>query len=94
MKKYSGKGTIKYDNGDVYEGEFRDSKPHGQGKITYRDDGRICKGNWEDGKLQKGTCKWEKGKVYEGELVDGKPHGKGKMTYSNGMYTKEIGWMA
>jgi hypothetical protein len=63
MKKYSGKGTIKYDSGDVYEGEFKDSKPHGKGKITYTDDGRVCEGNWEDDKLQKGTCKWTDGDI-------------------------------
>ena len=84
MKKCSGNGTIKYDNGDAYEGKFKDSEPHGQGKMTYIDDGRVCEGNWQDGKLQKGSCKWENGSVYEGELVDGLPHGKGNMTNSNG----------
>ncbi len=78
MRKHTGKGTIKYLKGDVYEGEFRDAEPHGQGEMTYITDGRVCEGYWKDGKLQKGTCKWT-----EGELVDGKPHGKGKMTYSN-----------
>jgi hypothetical protein len=82
MTKCSGVGTIKYDNGDVYEGEFKDSTPHGQGKIIYSDE-RICEGNWKNGKLRIGTCKWKNGDVYEGELVDGKPNGKGKMIYSN-----------
>jgi hypothetical protein len=84
MNEYSGNGTIKYINGDVYEGEFKDSTPHGEGKMTFIDDGRVCEGNWKGGKLQKGTCKWKDGSVYEGELVDGKPHGKGKLTSSIG----------
>lgn len=92
MTKYSGKGTIKYDNGDVYEGEFEDSKPHGEGKMTYKDKGRVWEGNWEDGKLQKGTCKWKNSSaVYKGDLVEGKPHGKGKFFFLMEVYTKESG---
>eukprot|EP00984_Skeletonema_dohrnii_P016927 scaffold7611_cov79-Skeletonema_dohrnii-CCMP3373.AAC.2 len=72
MKKATGKGTITYDNGDLYKGEFQDTEPHGVGKMTYKD-GRVCEGTWKSGKI-----------VYEGELVDGKPHGRGKEIHSNG----------
>ena len=73
MKIYSGKGTIAFDNGDVYEGAFQDNEPHGVGKMTYKD-GRICEGIWKKGKIE-----------YEGELNgDGKAHGRGKLIYSNG----------
>ena len=30
-----GKGTRRWTNGDVYEGEFRDGKAAGNGKFTY-----------------------------------------------------------
>jgi len=43
MRKHSGKGTINYNKGDVYEGEFVDAEPHGVGKMTYKD-GRVCGG--------------------------------------------------
>jgi len=71
-KKHSGKGTINYDNGDVYDGAFQGPTAHGIGKMTFKD-GRICEGIWEDGKIE-----------YEGELADGKPHGRGKKIYPKG----------
>jgi hypothetical protein len=72
MRKHSGKGTINYNKGDVYDGEFRDAEPHGIGKMTYKD-GRVVEGIWENGEI-----------AYEGELANGKPHGRGKRIYSNG----------
>ena len=68
IKNFSGKGTINYTKGAaVYEGEVLNSKPHGIGKMTYKD-GRVCEGIWEEGEF-----------VYEGELNEnGKPHGRGK----------------
>jgi len=83
MKKHShsdsgsGNGTIIYDNGngDMYEGEFENNKPHGGGKMTYKD-GRVQEGIWKDGNID-----------YEGEL---KPHGSGEMIYTSGsMYEGE-----
>lgn len=46
----SGEVTVVYNNGDKYEGAFKYSKPHGEGKMTSRD-GQVCEGFWEDGKL-------------------------------------------
>jgi hypothetical protein len=60
-----------------YDGAFRNSEPHGVGKMTYKD-GRICDGIWKNGKIE-----------YEGELVDGKPHGRGKKVYKSGAYEGE-----
>eukprot|EP00573_Skeletonema_grethae_P005187 CAMPEP_0201699538 /NCGR_PEP_ID=MMETSP0578-20130828/24395_1 /ASSEMBLY_ACC=CAM_ASM_000663 /TAXON_ID=267565 /ORGANISM="Skeletonema grethea, Strain CCMP 1804" /LENGTH=94 /DNA_ID=CAMNT_0048186329 /DNA_START=52 /DNA_END=333 /DNA_ORIENTATION=+ len=78
---YAGKGTITYDNGDVYDGAFRDNEPHGFGKMTYKD-GRVGKivyegGLNDDGKPH-GRGKWINFfGTYEGEWKDGKQHGKG-----------------
>ena len=81
-----GKGTYKYggtynygENRDVYEGEFRDGKFHGQGKLIYKD-GSVYEGTWENGMPRngKGTYKETFGRVYEGAFVDGKRHGKVK----------------
>ena len=79
MKKHSGKGTIIYDNGDMFEGKFENNEPHGVGKMTYKD-GRVCEGIWKNGKIE-----------YEGELFNGEPHGRGKMIYSTG-YVYEGDW--
>ena len=81
MKNFSGKGTITFDNGDVYEGAVRniEPEPDGVGKMTYND-GRICEGIWKNGRI-----------VYEGELDEnGKPHGRGKWMYPDGTY--DGGW--
>ena len=78
MKNFSGKGTITDDNGDVYDGAYRNNEPHGVGKMTYKD-GRVCEGIWKEGKIE-----------YEGELDEnGKPHGRGKKIYSLGTYEGE-----
>jgi len=34
MRKHSGKGTINFNNGDIYAGDFKDAAPHGVGKMT------------------------------------------------------------
>ena len=81
MKNFSGKGTITYENGDAYEGAVRNNEPHGVGKMTYKDDGRVCEGIWKERKIK-----------YEGELDgNGKPHGRGKWMYLNG-HVYEGGW--
>ena len=51
MKTISGKGTITYDSGDMYDGEIQDNKPHGVWKMTSKD-GRVREGIWEDGKIE------------------------------------------
>ena len=70
--KFSGKGTITYDNGDVYDGTFQNSEPHGIGRMIYKDC-RVCEGIWKNGKIE-----------YEGDMADGKPYGRGKKIYPEG----------
>jgi hypothetical protein len=74
---------IKYDNGDIYEGNWKDGKPWGQGTMKYanRD---IYIGNWENGKpWGEGTMNYANRDIYIGNWENGKRHGKGKMTYTN-----------
>jgi len=35
-------------NGEVYEGEFCEGKPHGKGKLTHSD-GTVIVGTWTNG---------------------------------------------
>ena len=68
-------------DGDVYEGQWRDGKLHGQGKLTSLSGEVVYEGEWRDGKFHgQGKMKWSNGRVYEGEFQDGKRHGQGKMT--------------
>eukprot|EP00984_Skeletonema_dohrnii_P000426 scaffold144_cov94-Skeletonema_dohrnii-CCMP3373.AAC.9 len=91
MKKHSHSenGTITYDNGDVYEGEFESNKPHGVGKMMYKD-GRVQEGIWKDGKIDydgelklhgRGEMIYPSGSMYEGEWKESKRHGKGIYKY-------------
>ena len=61
----------------MYNGEWKDGKHHGKGKMTYAN-GDVYDGEWEDGKMT-----YADGVVYNGEWKDGKKH-VGKMTYANG----------
>ena len=36
---------MRYSNGDVYEGEWRSSRRHGEGRMQYSD-GRMYQGRW------------------------------------------------
>ena len=67
-----------------YTGQWKDGKPHGQGKIVLPK-GIVYTGNWENGKRSgQGTMTWENGQKYEGGWKDDKYGGQGTFTYSNG----------
>ncbi len=46
--KYHGIGTMEYDSGDCYVGEWSEGKQHGQGKLTFSD-GRVQEGLFANG---------------------------------------------
>jgi len=48
------KGKLRYANGNVYTGQFRNGKPHGDGKVTIQD-GTIVYGQWRNNRLIKKT---------------------------------------
>lgn len=82
------KGTIVFSNGDVYEGDIVDGKPHGNGTCTYKN-GDVYEGEWEDGRRNGfGTmkCTCDNGYVYQyrGAWVDDEQHGYGTVTGANG----------
>ena len=69
------KGKIIMPDGDTYEGDLLDGKPHGKGTLTSKlSAGTIYEGDWVDGKRHgKGIIKERKnGKVlYKGDFVNG-----------------------
>ena len=76
--------TKQYDSGDVYEGEFKDGRQHGQGTFR-RPDGFQYTGEWVEGRIEgAGVATYPNGSVYEGAFLDGAPHGFGKITYADG----------
>lgn len=80
-----GKGTVEYDNGDVYTGQFMDGRRNGHGILKYSN-GDIYEGEWKDGSTS--TCIGKfigfNGATFEGQWRDGKMDGHGKMVYANG----------
>lgn len=82
-------GELKYarvflPNGDIYEGELRDSMFNGQGKLISKNN-EIYEGNFVNGeKTGNGKIIFGDGTVYEGQLENGEFKGDGKMTWING----------
>ena len=63
-------GIHTYENGDVYEGEWKDNNRHGFGKYTFIY-GDIYEGEWRNNKNDGvGKYTWANGDVYEGEWKD------------------------
>ena len=62
-----------YDNGGIYEGEFRNGVQHGQG--TYRlPNGYEYTGTWVDGEIRgQGRAVFPDRSIYEGEFLAGRP---------------------
>ena len=89
---------ITYSNG-TYEGETKNGKEHGKGKLIWAD-GNSYDGDFRDGKCHgKGKLIWANGDSYDGEWENDKRHGfavktiKGKRTnefWQNNKFVKII----
>jgi hypothetical protein len=70
--------------GDVYEGEFRNGIPNGQGTYTSTNGSRYV-GGWKDGANDgQGTIIYANGIRYVGSWKSGVKHGQGKIIFSDG----------
>ena len=81
------KGTLVYDDGKRYEGQFTgkpNGKPNGEGTMTWPD-GNTYTGNWNNGVMcGLGKMIWSNGNIYEGMWNKNNMNGKGKMIWYNG----------
>ena len=82
--KRHGKGIL--ENRKIhYEGEFKNDKLSGKGKIIFKEEGHVYEGDFENNEINGlGTFKWKNGDSYTGEMLDGMMHGKGIYKYYNG----------
>ena len=81
---------IKYENGDVYNGDVLGVMKHGEGKMVYAN-GDVYEGEWSsDKKSGEGKMVYVNGDVYEGGWFIDKKSGKGRMVYANGVVYE--GW--
>ena len=87
-----GKGTFKYSNGNVYEGNFKDATLDGQGTFTYADGefkGGKYIGQFKNNKANgKGVFNYASGDKYDGGWEDNTLSGYGVFTYANGKVVK------
>lgn len=89
----TGRGTMKFFNGDIYEGDFVVDKMSGHGKLTYKN-GDVYEGEWANDRPNGiGTYEYDVSQVppghydrakYVGHFLDGKFHGQGRMEYTHG----------
>ena len=84
MGQPHGRGEMRYDDGDVYAGEWRDGKQHGSGELRTAS-GNHYLGQWEYGKRHgEGRQTFSNGgSLYAGQWVNGDPHGTGNMIHFN-----------
>jgi len=92
-RKIQGGGEVNkkiYPDG-VYEGDLKNDKREGYGKMTYND-GDVYEGQWKYDKMNgQGKMTYSEGGMYEGEWEDNGKYGKGKMIYpyNRGVYEGE-----
>ena len=68
-----------------YEGEFKNDKLNGKGKITFKNEGHYYEGDFENNEINGyGTFKWKNGDCYTGHMLNGKMHGLGRYRYNTG----------
>ena len=77
-------GIQTFDNGDIYEGSFKDGLKHGKGKLQTRNK-RSYEGDWKNDKPHGfGINTFPNGKIYTGSFIKGKPVGDGQWAYTDG----------
>jgi len=88
FNRFHGKGTYKYTNGNVYEGEWVDGRKSGEGTQTWPS-GEKYSGSWSNNREHgEGTKQWPNGDRYSGEWLQGKMSGNGSFNWANGdVYT-------
>ena len=72
----NGTGTFKWENGNIYKGEWKAGGLNGQGKLTSKSGG-VKEGEWKDGLLNGQGKIYSDGDIYEGEFKDGELNGQG-----------------
>ena len=77
---------IKYPNGDVYFGELKDGKYHGQGTFKSHYGSYLYVGEWKNNTQHgKGTITFVSGGKYIGQWKNDAKHGNGTHTWPHGV---------
>lgn len=80
----TGFGTMKYDSGRFYKGEWKKGRWNGKGTLLNAN-GDSYQGDFVmDARHGKGVYRFTSGDVYEGDFYEDNRHGKGKFKFHNG----------
>jgi len=81
-----GNGKMKYDNGNEYDGQWKNNKRDGKGTTKYTPSGNVYTGTWKTGKRHGfGVFHINKtGDVYRGNWAHGLKSGAGVYEYADG----------
>jgi|GEM_PF-2106739 len=92
----NGYGVLKYNNGDMYIGQYQNGERHGNGNAIFKRSNKINWRNFNNGKkeLDERKSNWQLAKktftrdgksgIYIGPAINGLPEGIGLFEYNNG----------
>lgn len=80
----NGFAVFVFDNGDRYEGEWKDGKMHGQGTYSYSNKAVYSGQYSNDERHGYGTFRWPQGDTYVGDYFHNKRHGYGMYIDASG----------
>ena len=83
MAVENGKATLEYDNGDVYIGEFKEYKRHGEGTIILNN-GIEFSGRWFNNYPREGKIIYQDGSVFIGKIRTDYTKAEGVLLNNNG----------
>ena len=80
-----GKGVYTFNNGNIYEGEFKNNKQNGKGILVYSEGKCKFEGDFVDGKIDGNGVYWfSNGDRQVGNFRQGEPIGKHSVIQVNG----------
>ena len=86
--KRDGIGKLTYNDGDIYDGEWKNDQKEGKGIYKWgkgKWEGDIYDGEWKNGQQEgKGIYKFIIGDIYDGEWKNGQQEGKGVLKFKSG----------
>jgi hypothetical protein len=89
--KKEGKGKMVYQNGGIYEGEWKNDKRDGFGKMIYKT-GSSYEGGWKDDKIDGIGTIADKDGSYSGNFVNNQKHGIGTIYDKSGEKVCEVNY--